>query len=189
MSLSEFSYYLRRYAPVAILGLILFVLFFMIVSLGLKTFMSRPVERPFIPAFGMLEPINFTVKVDYPPNPQFIIDNIEGRPLTATTSADIFYIPAPPTRFGYVQNITLMARAVGFDPELEKYALNGTTASFQNLHQKMVVDIRNFNFSFETDLSTTPELFANTTIPTEQVISEQAASFLRRMDRYPDELA
>ncbi len=189
MSLSEFSYYLRRYGPVGILGFVLFVLFFLIMNLAFKAITSRPQTQVFIPAFGQLEPINFSVKVDYPPNPQFVIDNIEGRPTTATNSASIFYIPPPTTRFGYVQNIILMARGVGFDPEFEKYTLGGTQAVFENERQKMDVDIRNFNFTFETKFDAQPELFTTTTIPLEQVISEQARAFLRRMDRYPDALA
>lgn len=189
MSLSEFSYYLRRYGPVAILGLILLVLFFMIISIGLKALTSRTVKTIFVPAYGMLEPIKFTVKIDYPPNPQFTIDNIEGRPVTATDSADIFFIPPATTRFGYVQNITLMAKAVGFNTDMDKYLLNGTNAVFENLHQKLAVDIRNFNFTFQDKFDSEPEIFTNTLIPVEQTISEEARAFLRRMDRYPDELA
>lgn len=189
MSLSEFSYYLRKFGPIAVLGLILFVLFFMIISLGVKSLTSRPVQTVFVPAFGQLTPINFSVKVEYPPSPEFTIDNIEGRPTTATRSADIFYIPPPSTRFGYVQNILLMAKAVGFNTSEEKYSLNGTAASFENATQKLDVDIRNFNFTFDTKLETQPDIFNSSTIPPEQVISEQAKAFLRRMDRFPDGLA
>lgn len=189
MSLSEFSYYLRKFGPIAILGLILFVLFFMIISLTIKTLTSRPVQQVFVPAFGQLTPNIFSMNIDYPANPEFTIDNIEGRPITATRSADIFYIPPPTTRFGYVQNISLMAKAVGFNTEEEKYLLNGTTATFENAQQKLVVDIRNFNFTFDTKFETQPDIFASTTIPIEQTISEQARAFLRRMDRYPDALS
>ncbi len=186
MSLSEFSYYLRKYGPVAILGLILFVLFFMIVSLTLKTLTNRPVQQVFTPAFGRLTANHFTMKIDYPANPQFTIDNIEGRPITATLSAAIFYIPPPITRFGYVQNISLMAKAAGFNTEQEKYILNDTAATFENAQQKLDIDIRNFNFTFETKFESQPDLFASTTIPGEQVILEQAKTFLRKMDRYPE---
>lgn len=189
MTLSEFSYYLRKFGPIAILGLILFVLFFMIVSLTIKTLTNRPVQQVFIPAFGQLTPNIFSMKIDYPAEPQFTIDNIEGRPITATRSADIFYIPPPSTRFGYVQNISLMAKAAGFNTEVEKYVLDGTTARFENTQQKLVVDIRNFNFTFDTKFESQPDIFANTTIPIEQTISEQARAYLRRMDRYPDALS
>jgi len=188
MSLSEFSYYLRRYGPIALLGLVLLVLFFMIMSLALKTLTNRPVQQVFVPAYGKLSPISFSINVPYPSNPQFTIDNIEGRPLTATRSAQVFFIPPPTTRFGYVQNISLMAKAVGFDTEQEKYSLKDTVATFENAQQLLSVDIRNFNFTFETKLDVEPEIFASTTIPIEQIISEQAHAFLRRMDRYPEPL-
>lgn len=185
MSLSEFSYYLRKFGPIVILGGILFVLFFMILSLVFKSLTSKPVQQVFIPAFGQLTPNKFGVSIDYPPQAQFIIDNIEGRPITATRSANIFAIPQPTTRFGYVQNITLMAKAVGFVSEEEKYILNGTAATFENEYLKLDIDIRNFNFIFDTKLDAQPDIFLNTTIPTEQTITEQARAFLRRVDRYP----
>lgn len=189
MSLTELSYYIRRFSPIVILGAILFFLLFLILKLALQTITSRPVVKPFVPTFGQLDPIEFSVKVDYPPNPQFVIDNIEGRPITSTASANIFYIPEAPTRFGYVQNITLMAKALGFDTEIDKYTLETTQATFQNLKQTLTIDIRNFNFTFESDYTQEPELFANPLIPVEDAIIEDAKEFLRRMDRYPEELA
>ncbi len=82
-----------------------------------------------------------------------------------------------------------MARTVGFDPEAEKYTLDEFTATYENVERKLVVDITNFNFTYESFFEDKPMLFENTIIPEASKISEAAKAFLRQMDAYYDVFA
>ena len=81
-----------------------------------------------------------------------------------------------------------MAKAVGFSPETN-YALTGTEAVYENGSQRLKVDISNFNFTFDLNFEQQPEIFDNTIIPDEINILNYAIEFLRKMNRYPSELA
>jgi len=188
MTLSEFSYYIRRIGPIAVVGLILFIVFFVVIRLLVSVLTTSNEPTVFTPQFGMLDPIKFSHKVDYPPSPTFTLDNIEGRPVTATSSAEIFFVPPENARFGYPQTLSFMAKAVNFSPETS-YLLNETQATFENGLQKLGVDITNFNFTFDVNFSGQGEIFENTIIPDKTVIVNSAIEFLRKMDRYPDDLA
>ncbi|OGK59098.1 hypothetical protein A3G65_03785 [Candidatus Roizmanbacteria bacterium RIFCSPLOWO2_12_FULL_37_7b] len=164
MTLSEFSFTVRRAAPVVILGFTLFIVFFVLMRMLFTALRPSAPQTVYTPAFGKIDPITFSQKIDYPPNPLFTIDNIECRPITASSSADIYFVPQPTSRFGYAQALSFMAKAVGFSPETN-YALTGTEAVYENGSQRLKVDISNFNFTFDLNFEQQPEIFDNTIIP------------------------
>lgn len=189
MSLSEFSYYVRRFGPIALIGFVLFIIFFMIVQAIIGALLNRPVEVVYEPKFGILEPINFTYKVDYPPTFTMTLNNVVERPVTATSSAMVYFIPAARARFGYQQTAALMARAVGINTEQERYVLNDTTATYNDGLRTLSIDITNYNFTYELDYLRTPGLFDNAIVPSESVIREEAKAFLRQMNKLPPALS
>lgn len=190
MTLTDLSYYIRKIGPFVALGFVFFFIFFSILNLVFKSAALRPKNQtPIIDfALGPIEKLLIKDTVSYPPNPNFILDNIQGRPTTATDSARVYVLPTPSTRFSYIQTISLMARAVGFDTRVDKYDLSGTQAAYSNLDHQLTIDIRNFNFTYKSFFENNTDLFTDTNIPDTDTIQETAKSFLRRLDRYPEEL-
>ncbi len=141
------------------------------------------------PPFGNLDAISFSKAIDYPEDFSITIDNIEGRPLTPATEANVVFIPSTRTQFGYQQTIAFMARAVGIDTEEQSYAVNDITASYDDSLRKLDIDISNFNFSYELDYKKVPTIFSEASIPSEATILEEAKSFLRQMNKFTPSLA
>lgn len=189
MTLSEFSYYVRKFGPIAVVGFILFLIFYMVIQMIIGSITNRPVQQVYQPPFGQLPPVEFTHSVDYPPTFSMTIDNIEGRPITATSSANIYFTPAPRTRFGYQQTIGFMARAVGMDPEVNQYSINDLTATYNDGIRTLNIDIQTFNFDFNLDLTKVPTVFNETYIPDQNTIIEEAKSFLRQMNKFSPRMA
>ena len=186
MTLTDLSYYLRKFGPVIVLGIILFMLLFVIMRMLLS--LATPQPTPiFVPAFGELDKINFTSTYDYPQGGQFVLDNIEGRPVTATSSARVFFAPKPITKFGYIQTLLFMGKAVNIDTEKTPYELNGTEATYKGEQGELKIDIANFNFTYEFDFHNRAELFDDNVIPDENTIKETARTFLRQIDRFPND--
>jgi len=191
MTLTELSYYLRRILPF----FILFVLFFLIIFYSFKlyfTFLSlnKPKE-PIVPrVFGNINPPeikNSTSSANF----TFVLDNIEGRPVTTTDSAKVYFLPKPTTRFGYREKIYLMAKTFGFNTEVVTHKLIDNLAVFDDGFKKLTIDISNFNFTF--DNFSDKNFFTSTDegkiIPSEKEIENKAIDFLKEVGRYPDELA
>lgn len=188
MSLTELSYYLRKFLPL----LIIFVLFFLIIYYSAKLYFiyleaNRPKKIITPTVFGRIEaPIikNSTSSANF----SFVLDNIEGRPVTTTDSAKVYFIPKPATRFGYREKVYLMAKTLGFDVNSVNYNLQDNFVYFQEEGKNLKIDITNYNFTF--DSLPNPENLANSqaNIPDEKNIIEKATDFLRKINRYPDEL-
>lgn len=191
MTLSEFSYYARKYAPILVVGFVLFMIFFGIISM----FLSRTgqpqqaAQKPYEPPFGILDPIQFTHRIEYPETFTFKIDNIEGRPIELGQNAEVYFIPSSRTRFGYQQTVALMAKAAGFDTEAHAYELENTTATYKDELRSLTIDITNYDYSFELDYKKTPTLFSESNIPSETQVKEDAKAFLRQMNKFSANLA
>jgi len=119
----------------------------------------------------------------------FILDTIEGQPITSTAAANVYFLPPQATRFGYREKIYLMAKTLGFNTEMVKHKLEGQEAIFSTNRQKLTIDITNFNFSYEYKFENDKQVFANTIIPSKTEIENKAIDFLKSIGRYPEELA
>ena len=140
------------------------------------------------PVFGKIKKpvIN---EIESSSNLNFTIDTIEGRPVTASESAKVFFLPQAPTRFGYREKIYLIAKTFGFDTETIKHRLEGKEAVFLDNNQSLKIDITNFNFTYEFSFENDPRIFQNTTSPLKKESEDKAIEFLREIGRYPEELA
>lgn len=139
--------------------------------------------------FGSLPPPIFTHKIGYPTGATFTLDNIEGRPVTATNSAQVFFIPPKSTRFGYIQTIYSMAKNAGFDAEKVSHVLHDTIATFNDGIQKLDIDITYFNFSYKYTYENSPLTFINPQLVDESTIKDRAITYLQQLGRYPPELS
>jgi len=117
----------------------------------------------------------------------FRLDTVDGKPITATDSAKVFYLPPPVARFGYREKVYLIAKTLGFNTDIVKYQLQGDKAVLTDPTQDLTVDIRNFNFTYQFHFENTPELFTNAATPTTKESQDRAVNFLQKINRYPDE--
>ena len=190
MTLSELSYSLRRLLPVVFLGIAAFIAFFLVLRLF---FLSRKAPQKvavYNTLFGKLPKIQPSHTVTPPEGISFELDNIEGRPIIATDSAQVFFLPEKKTRFGYLQKSYLMAKTVGFDTQLVPHQTGDeTTISFTDNEKKLTIDIASFNFEYKVNYENTPLLFEIATPTEEAVAKEKAREFLRSLDNYPEEMA
>ncbi len=117
----------------------------------------------------------------------FTLDTVEGKPVTATDTARVFYLPPPVSRFGYREKVYLIAKTLGFNTDVTKYQLKGETATLDDSTQSLSVDIRNFNFTYKYNFENNPDLFTSAVTPTTQESQNEAINFLQKIDKYPDE--
>lgn len=190
MTLTEVNYYFRKLAPLAGLGFFLLIFLYFFIKLSLPIIFPPPVKSPPInPIFDKIAKIEFSQTLDYPENVSFVLDTIEGEPITATATAKVYQLISSSPRFGYLEKIYLMAKGLGFNTKLIKHRIENKKAVFEDGEKKLTVDITNFNFEYQYNYQTKGNLFQNTFLPSNQVIKEKIKEFLRRLGRYPEELA
>lgn len=122
----------------------------------------------------------------------FTLDTVEGKPITATQSAQVYFLPPSTTRFGYREKIYLMAQNksyFGLDTQSIKYNLIGQEAIFKDNDEELRVDITTFNYSYEYFISSRSATFVSSAIPSRKEIETKAIDFLKEVGRYPQELA
>ncbi len=190
MTLTEMSYYSRRMAPFAIVAVLLVLIIFYafrIFFLYLDTQKIAQVNAN--PIFGQIKRPQVEVTATPSGKLNYVLDTIEGRPVTATDSAQVFFLPKVTTKFGYNQKITLMAQTFGFSEEGLKYKLVDQDAQFADQLNMLHIDIASFNFTYQYALDQDPSIFDNVRIPDTKEAEDKATEFLRNLDAYPEDLA
>ncbi len=188
MTLTEVSAAVKKYLPYVVLGALVILIFFYIIQIVVffvksnqKTIVTDTVfgiiNRPVIQNASSSAGINFD------------FDTVEGTPITATESARVYFLPPSVPKFGYRENVFLMAQNIGIDTQTANYRLVDTQASFTTDRQKLTVDIGNFNFNYQYEFEKEPELFDTYASPIAQEAEIDAVGFLQSVGRYPEELA
>jgi len=189
MTLTEVSYYGRKYAPFAVLFFLVFLIFYYAIKLlfialqgpNITPLYTNPVfgkiRKPYIKEASSSSHLNYT------------LDTVEGQPITASDAAKVYLLPPTATHFGYIGTIYLMAKTLGFDTGIVKHRMVDKDAVFTDTRRKAVIDITNFNFFYQYSFDKDPKIFANTIIPSSNEIENKAIDFLKSVGRYPDELA
>ena len=189
MTLTELSYYSRKYAPYAVLAFLVFMIFFYIVKLSLIYIQGKKPQTTYInPIFSKIEALEIkeaTPSSDF----TFTIDTIEGQPVTATAAARVYFLPKEIPGFGYREKIYIMAKSLGFDTDSVVPKLNDSEAVFNDGKQKLTVDIANFNFKYEYNFDNNPEVFDGVVNPEAKTAETKAVNFLNSIGRYPEELS
>lgn len=190
MTLTELSYHVRRLLPFAILSCLIFLILFYSVKLFFLVIESnQPTTIATNPAFGkitgpILEQATSSAGL------KLILDTVEGQPVTASDTGKVFFLPKSATRFGYREKIYMMAKSFGFDTERVVHRLveNDTRALFDDGQKTLTIDISNFNFEFNQRFDASLSASIETTIPSKKEIENKTIDFLKKVDRYPDEL-
>ncbi|OGK16666.1 hypothetical protein A2690_00085 [Candidatus Roizmanbacteria bacterium RIFCSPHIGHO2_01_FULL_39_12b] len=186
MSLTTLSYYVRKALPFVIIVFVILGIFYF--SFVLVILNNRQHSIVLNTVFGKIKRPTVQNKLPFPQNPQFTLDNIEGKPITATAAGQVFFVPPPKTKFGYLETIYLMAKSVEFDTAVDNHNLNNKVATFSNNSQTLSVDIANFNFEYETDYNINTSFFENPKVPDQNTVEQDAKEFLDKIGRYPDDL-
>lgn len=189
MTLTEVSYYSRKFLPfIIIFFLVILVFFYAIKVFFLYLEASKPKKLNIDPVFGKIKKPDI-ISVSTSGTLEYVFDTLEGKPITATDSAKVYFLPQSPSRFGFREKIYLIAKTLGFNTEVTKHSLSGMEAVFAEDNQKLSVNITNFNFTYEYDVKKDEDLFINTNIPDSNQVETKAVDFLRTIGRYPEELA
>ncbi len=188
MTLTELSYYVRKAAPfVVILFLIFLIIFYLFKLLFLYFDLNKKTSVYTNTVFGKIEKpiIESTSSAKF----SYILDTVDGEPVSASETAKVYLIPPSSTRLVYREKIYLMAKNFGFDTTTVKHKLTGHEASFTDKNQELKINITNYNFSYQYKLASNESFLQDTVVPERENIENKAASFLQTIGRYPSELS
>jgi len=198
MTLTEISYYSRKFLPigiivilvVAILGFGIQLLFLYAKSQSPSSTSPTTAQLPISPIFDRIKPPvipDARRSSEY----QLVLDTFDGtaNPEQATSAAQVYFVPQKTASFGFLSKIYLMAQASGFDTNITQHKLEDKTAVFDDGKRTLRVDIRNFNFEFDYKLTKDDPLGAAPASLADQTIISQANTYLSAMDRYPPDFS
>jgi hypothetical protein len=191
MTLTEFSFYSRKYSPFLIVFvLVILILFYSFKLLFLYLQINQPKNIYTNTVFGKIKKLQVT-NTSSSAGLNFTIDTIDGQPIVATESAEIYFLPPSVSRIKFLQQIYLMAKAAGFNTEVTKHTLiNNSDAVFADDKQKMTINIADFNFTYEYELKKLDQgFFSGVRGINDTGIESKASGFLNSIGRYPEELA
>lgn len=186
MSLTQLIGLIKKYAPFALLGVIIIFILFYSIKVAIVLYKNKAGENIVLnPVFG---PISKPVLKDSTSSAgfKFQIDTIEGKPVTATKSANVYFITPVTTKFSYRDKISMMAKNLGFENS-NTYNLQEDTAYFINDTRSFDVKITNFNFIYKYQYEKDPNLFIRSIIPTAQEAENESISLLSSLDRNVEE--
>ncbi|MFH0773487.1 MAG: hypothetical protein V1922_04205 [bacterium] len=190
MSLTDVSYYARKFAPFAIFAfVVILILFYSFQLLFLLFSMNQPKINYINPIFKEIKPLFLKKDATTSAGFSFTLDTVEGQPITATESAQVFLFPPSKFQFDYLPKVYVMAKMLGFDTEVVKHKLINNEAVFQDTYQRLAVDINTYNFRYDYDFRKDPELVETASMPDIESSKNTAINFLKSIDRYPNELA
>jgi len=189
MTLTELSYYSRKFLPVVVIGFLFFLIFFYLIKLLILLYTSPPKPKIYYnPIFQKIQKPQVKEANNFS-GINFILDTIEGRPKTATEAGKVFLLPKPRSRLNYKSTIYLMAKNLGFDTEKIKHELKDNIAIFSDDEKRLEIDITNYNFFYDYQFANNTTIFDETVIPPPKEIENKAIEFLKNINRYPDELS
>ncbi len=198
MTLTEVSFYSRRFAPVGIIVALVILIFFFgfrLLLLYLEIQSTAPPPPPASPVatnqtFGSIKPPQIP-EAKPSSNYTWVLDTLDGTPNVeeATSAAKVYFVPQKTATFGFLAKIYAMAKAAGIDTSLIQHRLDDKIAVFDDGIRKMSIDIRNFNFSYDYKVTEADSVDTVSDPNLESTIISSAISFLTKVDRYPTELS
>jgi len=190
MSLTDLSYYVRKFAPFAMFAFVVVLIFFYSLKLLFLLFsLNQPKISSINPIFKKIKPLYLKKDATTSAGFSFTLDTIAGQPVTATEEAQVFLFPSSKFQFDYLPKVYLMAKMLGFDTEIVKHKLINNEAVFQDEKQRLAIDINTYNFRYDYDFRKDPELIETASTPDSESSKNTAINFLKSIDRYPKDLA
>ena len=189
MTLTEVSYFSRKFAPFIILIFVVFlIMFYSVKFFFLYSELNKSKIVELNPIFKELKPLEISEATNSAGH-TYVFDTIEGEPVTATETAKIFFFPKSQFRFGYKEKMYLMAKSLGFESGITHDLVGKTEAVFADEKRKFRIDITTFNFKYDQDITRSPELFEVNGVPEKETAQNRAVDFLKSFDRYPEGLS
>ncbi len=190
MSLTDVSYYARKFAPFVVFSFVVllivfysFKLLFLVLSLNKKPVIRYDVR------FKELKPLFVKKDSTSSAGLSFTLDTVAGQPITATEAGQVFFFPPAKFQFDYLPKVYVIAKKMGFDTSLVKHKLVNNEAIFQDTKQRLAIDINTYNFRYDYDFRKDKELLAQAEMPDSESSKNAAINFLKSIDRYPQDLA
>ena len=183
--------------PVAIIVILVLLTIFFSIKLFLLYLASSSPQRNPVKAVKVEIDTNFgKIKAPLIPdavsakNYTFILDTFDGTANidSASSSAQIYFIPAQKASFGFLPQVYSMAKASGFDTQISQHQVNADIAEFSDGKRNLQVNINNFNFTYNFSI-TKDDGLSSSNIPEETTIEASATGFLTSMGSYNEELA
>lgn len=190
MSLTDLSYYTRKFAPFAVLTFVVILILFYSFKLLFLLFSLNQTKVTYVnPIFKEIKPLFLKKEATTSAGYSFTLDTVAGQPITATETAQVFLFPPSKFQFDYLPKVYVMAKMFGFDTETVKHKLVNNEAVFQDEKQRLAVDINTYNFRYDYDFRKDSELVEMAETPESESSKNTAINFLQSIDRYPAELA
>ncbi len=193
MNLTDISYLIRRYAGVAVLSLLFIFLLIYTLVLTFRLIAQKnttPAQQKIQlnPAFGKIDLPDIPSK-SLDSSPEFVLDTIEGVPITASPAATIYkYIQEKP-RLSYIERSYIMAKNVGINTENARPKRDQDTIIFQDSKYRIEIKINNYNFRFSLTPDYLSQINQLLTLADEQQAVSFAIEFLSSLNKYPASLA
>ncbi len=198
MTLTEMSYYGRRMMPLVIIAILVLLIFYFAFQLLFMYLRGQQItnqaqNKPKVEVKATFNKIKKPIFNDATPSDtikNYVMDTIDGSPIDATKSAQVYFIPKKSPSFGFLQKIYFMAQKVGIDSTITKHKLTDerTAAFYDGLHA-LTIDISNFNFNYQYTISQDNIKLKTGTGIDKGTIQNSATDFIREIGRYPEELA
>jgi hypothetical protein len=185
MTLTELNKKIQKLAPFAIaLFAILFVSLYGLSHLWKSFQQKQRADITIDSLFGTIPTPQVRQSLPFPAQPRFLLDTVEGSPITATPAAQVFFIPKERTRFGYLETMYLMAKTLGFDTETLSHSLENNIGIFSQGTRELRVDTQTFNFTYVRTYDGEETLFEDSTIPSKERIETISSDLLRKLGSY-----
>ncbi len=199
MTLTEVSYYTRKFAPVGIIaGLVILIFVFgfrlLLLYLEIQSTAPKPVANTNPVATDQIfGPLKRPVITDAKPSSNYtwVLDTLDGTPNVeeATSAANVYFIPQQTATFGFLAKIYAMAKAAGIDTDIIQHQLQDKTAIFDDGVRKMSIDIRTFNFTYDYKVTDADNVDTVIDPNLDSTVVSDATAFLTKIGRYPTSLS
>lgn len=198
MTLTEFGQTVKKLIPFVILAFIIILIFFFGIRLlilvinnqggGNVSLNPTPILHPL---FGQISHPTLSEAVPSSRFSDYALDTFDGLTVSATASGNVYFLPQGKSNLTYRSRAFSMAQTIGFDTEKATYKDNREKEEviFKDGKQTLIIDTRDFNFSYESKLTNKDPMLATKGLPQEENIIAKAVSFLESLNKYPTELA
>ncbi|GIW62405.1 MAG: hypothetical protein KatS3mg090_0231 [Patescibacteria group bacterium] len=196
MNLTEISYFIRKYGILIVLGGIFVIL--LIFTLNLLIRLSNQTKQPTTtknkleinPVFGKIKLPKLETEQTISPNIEFILDTIEGVPITASNSAQVLKFEKTTPVLTYLERSYLMAKTLGFDTEKLQPTRQDTLINFETTEKQLEIQITDFSFKYQLKNSYLTQIAQNLSIAnlTENDLVTIAKEKLNEVNKYTDNL-
>ncbi len=189
MTLTELSYFSRKFTPFGVIAVLLILIFYYTIKIVISI-PNAPVDpgNPINPVFGKIKKPEIKNATDSK-GITFNLDTIEGKPIDGPPVANVYFLTPSNTKVGYRMGSENMAKVLGINVETANRSVEAPNYVFSDDRQKLNVNITTFNFNYQYEIQPEDEFFKTAYIPSSTEITNKSVDFLKTMGRYPDELA